>query len=241
MQKKTKESKISNFIGIILIIICIPLLIIVVTIAIKANINHNKLPDFLGYKPLICASNSMSNIFELGDLTITKQVSENKLAVGDIITFWDSKHNIVITHRIEEISIAEDGTREYTTKGDMNNSTDKEKVKYEQIEGKCIYYVKYIGNLILALQKPTWLIIAFLIPLIIYANTYRRKLKKEEIKEQRKEKLLRKIQGMRNQRIKNIANVVGATFPTTRAPKKHPNNVGKDALVVPHEPLMKNK
>ena len=193
MKTNTKENRISNFIGTILIIICIPILIIFVTIAIKANINHEKLPDFLGYKPLICASNSMSNIFELGDLTITKQVSEKELHEGDIITFWDSKHKTVITHRIEDITVTEDGEKEYTTKGDMNNAADKEKVKYEQIEGKCIYYVKYIGNIILALQQPAGLIIAFLIPLIIYAN-----LKKEEIKAQRKEKLLSKIQAMRN-------------------------------------------
>ena len=198
MKTNTKENRISNFIGTILIIICIPILIIFVTIAIKANINHEKLPDFLGYKPLICASNSMSNIFELGDLTITKQVSEKELHEGDIITFWDSKHKTVITHRIEDITVTEDGEKEYTTKGDMNNAADKEKVKYEQIEGKCIYYVKYIGNIILALQQPAGLIIAFLIPLIIYANVYRRKLKKEEIKAQRKEKLLSKIQAMRN-------------------------------------------
>lgn len=198
MQKKTKENTILNIIGTILIIICIPILIIVLTIAIKANINHDKLPDFFGYKPLICASNSMSNIFELGDLTITKQVSENELNIGDIITFWDSKRQMVITHRIEDITIAQDGKKEYTTKGDMNNNSDKEKVQYEQIEGKCIYYIKYIGNLILAIQKPTGLIIAFLIPLIIYTNICRRKLKKLEIKVIRKDKLLKKIEEMRN-------------------------------------------
>lgn len=129
MQKKKKENKFMNFIGIILILICIPILVAFVTIAIKANINHDKLPDFLGYKPLICASNSMSNVFEVGDLTITKQVEERELKTGDIITFWDSKHNIVITHRIEGITLNENGKKEYITKGDMNNDTDKEKVR----------------------------------------------------------------------------------------------------------------
>ena len=70
MQKKKEEkqeSAIANFIGTLLIILCIPFLIIFLTIAIKANISHDKLPDFMGYKPLICASNSMGNIFELGE------------------------------------------------------------------------------------------------------------------------------------------------------------------------------
>ena len=77
-KEEKQESKLANIIGTILIIICIPLLIVFLTIAVKANINHDKLPDFMGYKPLICASNSMSNIFEVGDLTITKEVEENE-------------------------------------------------------------------------------------------------------------------------------------------------------------------
>lgn len=191
MQKN--ENRFLNLIGTLLIIVCIPILIIFVTIATKANINHDKLPDFLKYKPLICASNSMANIFEVGDLTITKEVPETELKKGDIITFWDEKHDKVITHRIEEIKINELGKRVYTTKGDMNNEADKETVTYEQIEGKYVNHIKYIGNIILALQKPTGLVVAFLIPVIICAIIYRHKLKIEKIKDQRKEKLLKRI------------------------------------------------
>ncbi len=196
MQKKEdkQDSKLGNLIGTILIIICIPLLIIFLTIAIKANINHDKLPDFLGYKPLICASNSMSNIFEVGDLTITKEVTESELKKGDIITFWNSKHDTVITHRIEEVTINEEGKKVYVTKGDMNNEIDDEAVEYKQIEGKCIGHIKYIGSLILWLQKPTGLITAFLIPVIICAIVYRHILKRKEIKSRRTEKLLKRME-----------------------------------------------
>ncbi len=45
--KEKEENKLSNIIGTILIIICIPLLIAFVTIAIKSNINPNKAPDFM--------------------------------------------------------------------------------------------------------------------------------------------------------------------------------------------------
>lgn len=197
MQKKN-ENKLLNVIGMLLIIICIPIVIVFITIAIKANINHSKLPDFLGYKPLICASNSMANVFEVGDITITKQVSERELKKGDIITFWDSKRSVVITHRIEEIILDKNDKKAYITKGDMNNDIDKEVVEYEQIEGKYIFHIKYIGNIILFLQKPTGLIIAFLIPLMIYANIYRRNLKREKIKDKRKEKLLKRLEGKQN-------------------------------------------
>lgn len=194
MQKEKKESKIANAIGAILIILCIPLLIIFITIAVKANINHNKLPDFLGYKPLICASNSMKNIFEVGDLTITKQVPKEELKKGDIITFWNLEHTKVITHRIEEITTDENSKTIYITKGDMNNEVDKETVEYSQIEGKYVKHIKYIGNLIIQLQKPQGLIVAFLIPVMICAITYKCSLRRKEIKDKRKEKLLKRIE-----------------------------------------------
>lgn len=193
-KEQKQESKFANIIGTILIVISIPIVIIFLTIAIKANINHNKLPDFAGYKPLICASNSMSNIFELGDLTITKEVTQSELKKGDIITFWNTKHDTVITHRIEEISKDEKGNTIYITKGDMNNEIDAETVSFNQIEGKCIGHIKYVGNLILWLQKPTGLIVAFLVPIIIIALVYRHNLKKKEVKDKRKEKLLKRME-----------------------------------------------
>lgn len=192
--KEKQESKIANIIGTILIIMCIPLLIVFLTIAVKANINHDKLPDFMGYKPLICASNSMSNIFEVGDLTITKEVEENELQKGDIITFWNTEHDTVITHRIEEITTNEQGQKVYVTKGDMNNEIDEEVVEYNQVEGEYIGHIKYIGNLILWIQKPTGLIVAFLIPVLICAIVYRHNLKRKEIKSKRTEKLLKRIE-----------------------------------------------
>lgn len=193
-KEEKQESKLANIIGTILIIICIPLLIVFLTIAVKANINHDKLPDFMGYKPLICASNSMSNIFEVGDLTITKEVEENELQKGDIITFWNTEQDTVITHRIEEITTNEEGKKVYVTKGDMNNEIDEEVVEYNQVEGEYIGHIKYIGNLILWIQKPTGLIIAFLIPVLICAIVYRHNLKRKEIKSKRTEKLLKRIE-----------------------------------------------
>lgn len=198
MQKKREkeekqESKVGNIVGTILIIIFTPLLIIFLTIAIKANINHDKLPDFLGYKPLICGSNSMGNVFEIGDITFAKEVKQEDLKKGDIITFWDSKKSVVITHRINEITKDENGKTIYITKGDMNNDIDEETVNFEQIEGKYVGHIKYVGNLILWLQKPAGLIIAFLVPILICALIYRCSLTRKEIKKERTEKLLKKI------------------------------------------------
>lgn len=189
-----KESKLIDLIGILLILIFVPVLIICIIIAVKANINHDKVPDFCGYKPLICSSNSMQNVFGVGDVTITKEIEEKDLNQGDIITFWDNSHDMLITHRINKIVVNETGKRTYITKGDLNDSVDEEVIQYEQIEGKYIYHIKYIGKVILAIQTPTGLIVAFLIPVIICALVYRHNLKLEKIKDARKQKLLRRIE-----------------------------------------------
>lgn len=195
MPKKNeqKESKFANFIGTTLIIICVPLLIVFATIAIKANINHDHLPDFMGYKPQICASNSMENMFVVGDVTISKAVEENQLNQGDIITFWDVKHDKVYTHRIAEIKKDENNKKIYLTKGDMNSAIDPDAVEFDRIEGKYVGKIKYIGKLILAIQKPTGLIVAFLIPVIITALIYRHDIKVKDKKNRRKEKLLKRL------------------------------------------------
>lgn len=43
--------------------------------------------DFFGYKPNIVLSDSMNDIFSVGDLEISKKVDPETLEVGDIITF----------------------------------------------------------------------------------------------------------------------------------------------------------
>lgn len=202
-KEANKENPIANFIGTLLLILCVPLLIVFLTIAIKSNINHDKLPDFLGYKPLICASNSMENIFEVGDVTITKEVlSQEELNEGDIITFWDEDHSTIITHRIDEITTDENNETIYVTKGDMNNEVDAETIKFNQIEGKYVGHVKYIGNLILAIQEPTGLIITFMIPLLIIILVDNHKIKVNDKKMQRKIKALRRL--AQNQKSTNI-------------------------------------
>lgn len=187
------KSRIINIIGIILILLLIPIFIIVLTIAIKANIYHDTLPDFFGYKPLIVGSNSMSNVFEIGDLTIIKEIEEDELEVGDIISYWDTDDNVVITHRISEIMIDETGETIYVTKGDMNNEADSETVVFSQIEGKYMWHIKYIGTFILWLQEPQGLIVAFLIPLVICLLIYKHILGRYKTKLKRMQKILDKV------------------------------------------------
>ena len=77
-------------------------------------------------------SNSMSPVIEKGNKIIIKK--QNEYEIGDIITYINNDGNL-ITHRI--IKKYEDG---FITKGDNNNTEDKEKVRKNQVLGKIIHF-----------------------------------------------------------------------------------------------------
>ena len=87
------------------------------------------------YKPIAILSNSMSPIFNKGDVVIYK--SNVSISPGDIIVFQNSRQMIV--HRL--ISMNE----YYITKGDANNTVDYMKIKKEDIKGVYQFHIKYLG------------------------------------------------------------------------------------------------
>lgn len=90
---------------------------------------------FFNYRPISIMSNSMADIFYRGDMVIVEKIGSNSddLDVQDIIEYNLDGYRIV--HRIIEIKVLEDGTKMYRTKGDNNNTPDKEWVSPEQIRG----------------------------------------------------------------------------------------------------------
>lgn len=92
------------------------------------------------YKIVSIASNSMKDTISRGYAVIIEQTNDIKLY--DIIEYRLDK--IVIVHRVISIDKTKDGYL-YTTKGDNNNNSDKDKVKEEQIIGKVIVKIPYIG------------------------------------------------------------------------------------------------
>lgn len=81
---------------------------------------------------------------------------------GDIITFVVND-NMLVTHRAVYIK-----GNEITTKGDSNNTEDSSPVTKENYIGKTIYYIPYIGKLMLYIQtKVSKMICVFFVLLFI--------------------------------------------------------------------------
>ena len=82
-------------------------------------------------KPIAIATGSMSPQINIGDVE-----------VGDIIEY--KMPDFTVVHRIVEIK-QENGRYYFATKGDSNDSRDKNLVTEDQLIGKCLFKIRYLG------------------------------------------------------------------------------------------------
>lgn len=153
--------RIFTIVGIVLCVILIPILIINCVMIVKSFINPEEVPGVFGYKPMIVLTDSMFPVIEKGDIIISEEIDPNKVEVGDVISFKDpvsfnGKDDFsVVTHRVVDIIKDDQGkAKAFWTKGDFNNTYDKEPVPvanlvgvYEDINGDSINEVE-VGDLI---------------------------------------------------------------------------------------------
>ena len=78
----------------------------------------------------------------VGDVSIIKKTSPNDVKIGDIIEYQMEEYTVI--HRVTEI-YQEDGRIFFITKGDNNQSEDRLPVSENQLIGKVIYNIRYIG------------------------------------------------------------------------------------------------
>lgn len=117
-----------------------------------------KIPNFMGYKNFIVLTGSMEPTLNIGDIVFVKETTNIK--EQDIVSF--RVQNSIVTHRVVEIK-EENEKNIYITKGDANSGNDTELLSIENIEGKYIFKIPFIGRIILFLQKPIGMIILCLI------------------------------------------------------------------------------
>ena len=152
--------------------------IILVAISIE---NNDAIINMFGYKAYVIKTNSMEPTINVNDVVINKKVKQEELNVGDVITFLNEGE--VITHRITQID-GDDVVTLYTTKGDNNNIEDVCKITYENIKGKHILTIPYLGKIVQLLEnKLLFLIILLLVLIFIFIQ-----LQNQEKKDNRREK-----------------------------------------------------
>ena len=92
--------------------------------------------------PVAIATGSMIPEFNVGDVAVIKKCNPNDVIVGDVIQYQMEGYTVV--HRVVE-KTQSNGQVTFITKGDYNGSVDQQPVREEQLIGKAIYKIKYIG------------------------------------------------------------------------------------------------
>lgn len=179
---ENKRKKIANrkrIIVIILYMILIPILVYNLFMISQTIIKPKDTPSIFGYKTFVIISGSMQPDIKIGDMVIVKKETEENIGMGDIISF--KKGESIITHRIVEVALNNDGEKEFITKGDFNNAKDAGVVKYDEIEGKLVKNIPYVGKISLMMQNQI-IIVALISVLILYLFFRLKDEKKTEIR-----------------------------------------------------------
>ena len=108
------------------------------------------------YEPVY--TGSMEPAIPVGSVVVIKLANPENLKIGDIICFQLSQPTS-ITHRI--INITEEG---FITKGDANEDPDTWIVKNENVIGKAVFTVPFIGYLGYLARTPIGFLLLIVIP-----------------------------------------------------------------------------
>ena len=92
--------------------------------------------------PIAVASASMVPEFYVGDVAIIQKCNVNDVNVGDIIQY--QLEGFTVIHRVAE-KRQNNGEVTFITKGDNNKFPDADPVREDQLLGKAIFKIKYLG------------------------------------------------------------------------------------------------
>ncbi len=122
------------------------------------------IPAF-NYNIMTVISGSMEPTLKLGSVVVTSPVENYK--VGDIITFRTGGEGTPpTTHRIEDVRV-EEGEMIYITKGDANPTEDMTETREENIMGKALFSVPYLGHLVDFVKTPIGFGVLVIIPALL--------------------------------------------------------------------------
>ena len=132
-KKSSKTASVLNFIGTAIIVI-------VIVIALCAAV-----PKAVGISSYTVLTGSMEPAVPVGSLVYAKAADPASLSIGDIIVFYDGRDTIPVTHRVVENQA---DSNQVITKGDANTSNDIAPIPYNNIIGKVVLCVPYLGRIL---------------------------------------------------------------------------------------------
>ena len=125
---------------------------------------------------IVVASGSMSPALEVGDLIIVQGIPPADIQIGDIIVF-DPPQGSRTIHRVTRIQTLPNGTIQFKTKGDANPNEDLRWVPEQNVHGRVLYRIPYLGWLALDPTIPIIIVIAIVIIILLWPEKHRKRKK----------------------------------------------------------------
>jgi len=153
-----------------------------------------------GIQSFVVLTGSMGSSIPQGSIIFTKKTPFYQK--GDVISF--EKGNNTVTHRIVDVRV-ENNSLSYQTKGDANNTIDKELVTQKDVLGKSIFSVPYIGKFVLFLKTFQGYALLIIFPTVFFIvfelNNIRKEIMKEAEKRAREEWKNSKFEALNSKQI----------------------------------------
>ena len=195
-----KNSKVFTIIGIVLCCILLPILIVNVTLIIK-GFTSDSVPSFGNNIPMIVLTESMEDEIMAGDFIVVKTCEAKDVKEGDVISFIDPAMDgtKITTHRVTKVTVNDDGSIEWETKGDNNIIGDTLKVPEGNLVGRWEgFRIPFLGRLAIFMQTTPGLIICVFVPiLLVIGYDVLRRRKNEQSNKQDTDALLAELQALR--------------------------------------------
>lgn len=120
-----------------------------------------------GYEVLIVQSGSMEPAISTGSVVVVSE--QDRYEAGEVITFGEtSGDQIPTTHRVVSEQLL-DGDFAYTTKGDANEEADLEPVPLNEVRGKVLFDIPWLGYILDFARQPLGFILLIGIPAVLIA------------------------------------------------------------------------
>lgn len=123
----------------------------------------------VGLQVFHVVSPSMEPTYSEGDLLYVKEVDPDSVKVGDPITFVLNEDLVVATHRV----VAVDGdNRQFTTKGDANETEDAAPVHFNNLIGVPVFSVPLLGYVSAYIQNSPGMYVAIALGVVLLAAVF---------------------------------------------------------------------
>lgn len=116
----------------------------------------------------VVVSSSMQPTIPPGAAIIVNNVSARAIDVGDIITFRERTGGdvVYVTHRVVDI-VERSGTVHFRTQGDANAQPDAGLVSPDELVGRVVFTIPYLGHVIALVQSTVGLILLVGVPITL--------------------------------------------------------------------------